>query len=96
MTLVSPTSPPTLVLRNHAKGILQAIALDIGTIQNPEQQYQKSRGNAPLLLNATPTASAWVGLYLSIGVQVVVPRLSERRHDEMPGRQREAGSEPLR
>jgi signal transduction histidine kinase len=37
----------TLALRDHAKGMLQAIALDIETSQNPHQQYQKSRGNAP-------------------------------------------------
>lgn len=58
LTLVPSTNPPNLVLRNHAKGILQAIALDIETTQNPEQQYQKSRGNAPLLLGGTPTAAA--------------------------------------
>lgn len=37
----------TLALRDHAKGILQAIALDIETSQNQHQQYQKSRGQAP-------------------------------------------------
>ena len=36
-----------LALRDHAKGILQAIALDIETRQNSHQQYQKSRGFAP-------------------------------------------------
>jgi hypothetical protein len=36
----------TLALRDHAKAILQAIALDIETSQNQHQQYQKSRGMA--------------------------------------------------
>ncbi len=36
-----------LALRDHAKGILQAVALDIRTRQNPEEQLQKSQGLAP-------------------------------------------------
>lgn len=36
-----------LALRDHAKGILRAIALDIATRQNPEEQLQKSQGLAP-------------------------------------------------
>ena len=36
-----------LALRDHAKGILQAIVLDIATRQNPEEQLQKSQGLAP-------------------------------------------------
>lgn len=35
---------PDLVLRNHAKEILQAIAVDIETLQNSEQQHLKSQG----------------------------------------------------
>jgi signal transduction histidine kinase len=34
-------------LRDHAKGILQAISLDIETHQNSEQQAEKSKGLAP-------------------------------------------------
>jgi signal transduction histidine kinase len=34
-------------LRDHAKGILQAISLDIETRQNSRQQDQKSKGLAP-------------------------------------------------
>ena len=37
----------TLALRDHAKGILTAIALDIETSQNSQEQYAKSRGEAP-------------------------------------------------
>ena len=36
-----------LALRDHAKGILEAIVLDIATRQNPEEQLQKSQGLAP-------------------------------------------------
>jgi len=36
-----------LALQDHAKAILQAIALDIETQQNPSEQYAKSRGHAP-------------------------------------------------
>ncbi|MES2756986.1 MAG: HAMP domain-containing sensor histidine kinase [Pseudomonadota bacterium] len=36
-----------LALRDHAKGILQAIALDIATRQNPAEQLEKSQGRAP-------------------------------------------------
>lgn len=35
-----------LALRDHAKGILEAVALDIRTRQNPEEQWQKSQGQA--------------------------------------------------
>lgn len=36
-----------LMLRDHAKEILQTIAVDIESWQNPEQQYEKSQGLAP-------------------------------------------------
>ena len=36
-----------LALRDHARQILLAIALDIETSQNPEEQIQKSQGQAP-------------------------------------------------
>ena len=36
-----------LALRDHAKGILTAIAVDIKTAQNPEEQLQKSQGQSP-------------------------------------------------
>ncbi|HAT31815.1 MAG TPA: two-component sensor histidine kinase [Janthinobacterium sp.] len=42
-------------LRDHAREILQAIALDIRTRQNPRQQYEKSLGQAP---DADPVDSA--------------------------------------
>ena len=38
---------PVLALRDHASGILKAIALDIETAQNAQEQYRKSRGLAP-------------------------------------------------
>jgi signal transduction histidine kinase len=46
-----------LALRDHARGILEAIALDIKTSQNAEQQYQKSRGRGPLPLGPQSAAS---------------------------------------
>lgn len=46
-----------LALRDHAKGILQAIALDIETRQNPEQQLQKSQGLGPDDAGAESAAS---------------------------------------
>jgi signal transduction histidine kinase len=36
-----------LALRDHARLILQAIALDIDTVESDDEQYQKSRGLAP-------------------------------------------------
>lgn len=47
MALVPAATVSGMALRDHARGMLQAIALDIETSQTPEQQYQKSRGNAP-------------------------------------------------
>lgn len=58
LTLVPEASTSQLALRNYARGMLQAIALDIETVQNPEQQYQKSRGNAPHLVGAVQTAAS--------------------------------------
>ncbi|MDQ2989730.1 MAG: HAMP domain-containing histidine kinase [Pseudomonadota bacterium] len=46
-----------LALRDHAKQILQAIALDIETRQNPEQQLQKSQGLGPDDAGASSAAS---------------------------------------
>ena len=57
LTLVPTATPSGMVLRDHARGMLQAIALDIGTNQNPEQQYQKSRGNAPHLVGGVQSAA---------------------------------------
>jgi len=45
-----------LALRDHAKEILKAIAMDINTAQNPEEQLQKSQGNAPE--NSKPQSAA--------------------------------------
>lgn len=56
-TLVPTATPSDMVLRDHARGMLQAIALDIETSQNPEQQYQKSRGNAPHLAGGVQSAA---------------------------------------
>ena len=58
LTLVPVATSSHLVLRDHAKGMLQAIALDIETLQDPEQQYQKSRGNAPHLVGGVQTAAS--------------------------------------
>jgi len=58
LALVPAATLSNLALRDHAKGILQAIALDIETSQNPEEQYQKSRGNAPHLLGGLPSAAS--------------------------------------
>lgn len=58
LTLMPEASTSHLALRDYARGMLQAIALDIETVQNPEQQYQKSRGNAPHLVGAVQTAAS--------------------------------------
>jgi signal transduction histidine kinase len=47
-----------LALRDHAKGILEAIALDIKTRQNPEEQLQKSQGLAPDEVGGESAASS--------------------------------------
>lgn len=47
VTLEPMATASSLALRGHARAMLQAIARDIGTSQDSEQQYQKSRGNAP-------------------------------------------------
>ncbi len=46
-----------LALRDHAKGILDAIALDIKTRQNPDEQQQKSQGLGPDDASARSAAS---------------------------------------
>lgn len=56
LTLV-PTAVSGMVLRKHARGMLQAIGLDIATSQNPEQQYNKSRGNAPHMAGGFQSAA---------------------------------------
>ncbi len=43
----------TVVLRDHAEGILLAIAADLEQTQSPDQQEQKSKGRAPLLSGAS-------------------------------------------
>ena len=47
----------TSMLRDHAEQILQAIAFDLETDQTPEQQYQKSKGLAPALVEESPASS---------------------------------------
>ncbi|WP_269509001.1 sensor histidine kinase [Burkholderia sp. IMCC1007] len=44
-------------LRDHARGILTAIAKDIATPQTREEQHEKSLGHAPEPVNATETAA---------------------------------------
>ena len=56
MTLV-PTAVAGMGLREHARGMLRAIGLDIATSQNPEQQYNKSRGNAPHMAGGFQSAA---------------------------------------
>ena len=51
-----------LALRDHAKGILTAIVLDIRTRQNAEEQLQKSQGLAPEPEGAASAASIHGGL----------------------------------
>ena len=46
-----------LALRDHARQILQAIALDIETYQNPAQQIAKSQGLAPDTIDGESAAS---------------------------------------
>jgi signal transduction histidine kinase len=47
-TLDSATEDMTLLqLRDHAEAILRSIALDIASHQSSDEQYEKSRGNAP-------------------------------------------------
>lgn len=46
-----------LALRDHARQILQAIALDIETFQNPAQQIAKSQGLAPDTIDGESAAS---------------------------------------
>ena len=46
-----------LALRDHAKGILDAIALDIRTRQNPDEQQQKSQNLVPDDASARSAAS---------------------------------------
>ncbi|MES2072999.1 MAG: sensor histidine kinase [Pseudomonadota bacterium] len=47
----------SLALSNHARQILQAIALDIDTAESPKQQYEKSKGMAPAVIGAESAAS---------------------------------------
>ena len=46
-----------LALRDHARNILLAIALDVETSQNAEQQYQKSRGQGLQAIGPQSAAS---------------------------------------
>ncbi|WP_317201704.1 HAMP domain-containing sensor histidine kinase [Janthinobacterium sp.] len=47
-SLATPGAPSQLTLRDHARQILQNIARDIGSDQDPAQQYEKSQGLAPV------------------------------------------------
>lgn len=46
-----------LALRDHAPLILRAIAIDLRTSQNPEQQRAKAEGRAPVFAGAPRTAA---------------------------------------
>ncbi len=47
-----------LALDDHARQILMTIALDIETAENPKQQYEKSKGMAPVRIGAESAASS--------------------------------------
>lgn len=46
-----------LALRNHAKQILHAIALDMDAVETPSEQYRKSQGLAPVAVGVETAAS---------------------------------------
>jgi hypothetical protein len=46
-----------LELRDHAKEILQAIAIDLSMPQTGEEQAAKSKGLAPVMFRAPETAA---------------------------------------
>jgi hypothetical protein len=57
-TLLSGTASMTpLSLRDHAKQILEAVAIDLSTPQTKQAQIDKSRGRAPKLMEAAETAA---------------------------------------
>ena len=47
----------SLALRDHAQGILRAVATDLLTSQTAEAQAEKSKGRAPRLFDAPETAA---------------------------------------
>ena len=51
------TSMSTAALRDHAGQVLIAIAIDIRQRQSPWQESEKSKGHAPDVAGATPTAA---------------------------------------
>jgi signal transduction histidine kinase len=55
--LPAATDMTPLALRDHAPGILQAVAKDITTAQTREEQGQKSKGRAPEVADAPDTAA---------------------------------------
>ena len=55
--LPAAASMKSLALRDHAQQILEAVADDIERHQTREAQAQKSKGRAPLLMDATETAA---------------------------------------
>jgi signal transduction histidine kinase len=50
-------APSQLILRDHAKGILEDLALDIETAQTASEQAEKSRGEAPEEIDRSSAAS---------------------------------------
>jgi signal transduction histidine kinase len=50
-----------VALRDHARAMLQAIALDIDTSQDADQQYEKSRDNAEDIGDSAETAATFHG-----------------------------------
>lgn len=55
--LPAAASMPALELRDHAKQILEAIAVDLSTSQSPEEQSEKSKGLASEPFPARETAA---------------------------------------
>jgi signal transduction histidine kinase len=55
--LPAARSMSELALRDHAREILVAVARDLETFQSREQQAEKSKGRAPVLLDAPETAA---------------------------------------
>ena len=55
--LPAAASMNSLALRDHAQGILRAVATDLLSPQTAEAQAEKSKGRAPKLFEASETAA---------------------------------------
>jgi len=79
-TLHPPTSDLTvLALRDRARQILESIALDIETVESPEQQYKKSQGKAPELAGGGESAASMHGTEQQAGGFSLVQLVAEYR-----------------